>query len=141
MQGHHFSSRCHANFLTLLLFHHLFHFVFSLVSSSWTLLATVSPSWHSAYSPLSFMHVFYACPSYSIIHHPYARRTIACRTSSFTTRRLHATFQRHTIVHCILSFTARTRDVPTTYHRLPASVGLAQARPNKYTSLAHLAEA
>ena len=36
-------------------------------------------------------------------------------------------------VHCILSFTIRTCNVLTKYHRLPTSVGLVQACPNHNT--------
>ena len=70
---------------------------------------------------------FYRSPSVCAM---FQRHTIVYCILLLITCRLHATFQQRTIVYRILSFTTRTRDVPMTYHRLPTSVGLAQACPN-----------
>ena len=76
-----------------------------LFSSSWTLLAMVSPSWHSEYSSLSFK-------CFILVH----------RNLSFTIRMRDVPMTYPLTVHRILSFTTIcTRDVPLSIvlYRLP----------------------
>ena len=75
------------------------------------------------------------CLLHCIVHHPYMRcsNNLPLFIVFYCSPPVDYTQRSNDVplyVYRILSFTIRTRNIPTMYHRLPTNLGLAQACPN-----------